>query len=179
MSKLKREIKKPLSNIDLQDLLNDMNGELGEKKKINIFTVPEMKKNPKLFMKKLNDNHYSIIFINPSNQPIGHWSIIYKSIPDNNYYFFDSYGKSPEYYDKNLFDFLKKHLPTIKYNTIQYQKVANNVNTCGRYSTLIMGLNRIIQNLTPEKIKTIMNNFKKENKMNYDEIVTSLVNFDL
>lgn len=176
-----KEISRPLSNIDLQELLNKMNEDEGKhKEKINIFTVDQMNKNPELFKKKMNDNNYSILFINPKNQPVGHWCVQYKNKKTGQDYFFDSYGKSPEYYDSDLVKFYKKYYPKIKYNSKQYQQYAGNVNTCGRYASLIgLGFNNIIDNLTPEKIKTIMDRFKKTNNLNYDQIVTKLINFDL
>ncbi len=181
MSKLAREISKPLSNIDLQKLLNEMNEDKGKnKERINIFTVPEMNKNPNKFLKKIDDDGYSILFINPNNVAVGHWVVHYKNRKTGQHYFFDSYGKSPAYYDKELVDFYKKYIPNIKYNTEPYQKKEMKVNTCGRYATLIgLGLNNIVPDLTPEKIKEIMERFKKTNKMDYDEIVTRLINFDL
>ena len=178
---LKQEIAKPLSNIDLQQLLNNMNEDEGKRReKINIFTVPEMIKNPKSFIEKMNKNNYCIIFINPKNQPIGHWVVQIKNKKTGQNYFIDSYGHSPAYYDQDLVNFYRKYYPNIKYNSYQYQKLAGNINTCGRYACLFgIGLNNIIPDLTPEKIKSIMQRFKKTNNLDYDQIVTKLVNFDL
>lgn len=172
---------KALSNVDLQQLLNDYSDEIGkDRSKINIFTPDEMLKNPALFKKKLDKNHYCILFINPKNNAIGHWTSIFKNKKTGQVYFFDSYGRSPTHYDPKLTAFFKKHYPNIKYNTEQYQAMKGGINTCGRWAMLSsLGLNNIIDDFTPEKMRDIMAEFRKENKMANDDIVVKLIDFDL
>ena len=172
---------KALSNVDLQQLLNDYTDDMGKNRsKINIFTPKEMHANPGLFKKKLNANNYSIIFINPKNQAVGHWTSVFKNKKNGQVYFFDSYGRSPTHYDPNLTAFFKKHYPTIKFNTEPYQARLGNINTCGRWAMLSsLGFNNIINDFTPEKMKDIMAEIRKENNIPNDEIVVKLIDFDL
>ena len=172
-------VKEPLSNHDLDYLLKDMNNELGEKKNINIFTISEMLKNPQEFIRKLKQNHYSILFIENNGTNIGHWVCVYENLPQKQIYFYDSYGDLPQKYSNDLYLFFKRYIPNIKCSTIQYQKERDDINTCGRWCMLQVGLNRIINNFSPEKFKNVFNYFKKLYKKPNDEIVAGLINFDL
>jgi hypothetical protein len=170
-------IKKPLSNIDLEKLYQDMNKELNENKKMNIYTVPQIEADPQKFMNDLHENRYCILFIS-RNRRIGHWVCVIEADPSKKIYFFDSYGKSPTEYDfyDSLVKFFKEYIPKIEYNTEQYQKLQEGINTCGRWSMLIIGFNRIIKNFNPAKFKKIMNDIKKNSNKSYDEIVAGLIN---
>lgn len=171
-------IKKPLSNIDLNNLLKDVNETLGENKHINIFTIPEMEKNPSLFKRSLNKHHYAVLFIEPKGQKIGHWIIMFKN-GKNEVYMFDSYGNHPIDLDENLFKFLKKHFPKIIFNTFQYQKYSPDVATCGRWTMFVLGMNKLINHLNVDILYRILTALKKRYRKSYDYIITNLVNFNI
>lgn len=171
-------IKTPLSNFDLDNLLDDINDTLGENKRINIFTVAEMKKSPQKFINYLNKNRYAILFIQPNGAKIGHWIIMFKN-GKNQVFMFDSYGNHPKDLNNDLFNFLKKHYPNIIFNTIQYQKYGTDVATCGRWTMFVLAMNKIINNLNIELLNKILVGLKKHYKKSYDYIISSLVNFDL
>lgn len=181
MTHLDKIIKSPLSNIDLNEFIKDINNEFGEKKSVNIFTTKQMMSDPIKFKKNLNKNSYCIIFLEPKRGDVGHWVVFYKNKSGSGTctYFFDSYGNSPKTLDKNLFNFLAKYYPKTKYNTYQYQKYSSEVATCGRYSIFIVGLNRLIEDLTLETVFDVFSYFKKKMKKNYDYIVSYFVNFDI
>jgi len=172
-------VQTPLSNIDLNDLLKDINNENGEKKHINIMTVPDMIANPKKVIKFLNKDKYLIVFIENKGEAVGHWVVLFKS--GNTINLFDSYGQHSDELDKRLTTFLKKHFKNVRYNTFQYQKDGDKIATCGRYSMFVIGCKKILgEKLTLEKIKEILDGYKKLLKKNdYDKIMASLINFDL
>ena len=177
--RLKQLVEEPLSNVDLSNFLNDINIELHQKNKINIFTVEQAIENPRLFNTRLNKNGYCIFFINPQGSAVGHWTIMFKN-SRNEYFFFDSYGNNPKALDINLFGFLMKYYKDLIYNTFQYQQYNAKIATCGRYSTLILGLLKIHPDLDVDVIHKIMVNYKKQLKLKtYDEVVSRLVNFDI
>jgi hypothetical protein len=168
-------VKEPLSNIDLNNLLKDVNQEIGENKKINIYTVPQMMKNPKKFISDLSKNKYSVIFCENKGSQIGHWTVMY--LRNNKVLFFCSYGTSPKDLDMNLYNFLKKHFKDVRYNAFQYQEYNNNVATCGRWCMLVVGLRKIYgDNLTLEKLYDLILHFKKKVGGSFDNIVAKLVN---
>ncbi|RTL06739.1 hypothetical protein EKK58_04355 [Candidatus Dependentiae bacterium] len=171
-------IETPLSNIDLNELLKDINKTLGENKKINIFTVDEMIKSPKIFNDELKKNHYCIIFLKPKNTNIGHWVIMFKN-DKNEIYFFDSYGNNPLNLSKKLYDFLLKYYPNTIYNSVQYQKYSSKVATCGRWCMFVISMLKIFKNLNVDKLNIVLKNMKNKYKMPYDNIISSLINFDI
>jgi len=177
MSDTNKLIQTPLSNIDLNNLLKDVNIELGGNESVNIFTVDEMKKHTQEFKNKLNKYEYCIIFINPRNKAVGHWTILFKT--KNQLYFFDSYGNEPNTLDPQLHKFLMTHYPDTIYNTFQYQRYSDNVATCGRWAMFVLGLKRIFKNLNVEMIHKILTNLKKKYKKSYDFIIAHLINFDI
>ena len=167
----------PLSNFDLSDLNKDINSTLGESKNLKVFTVEEMIRSPETFLKYLKSHGFTIIFVNPDGQQIGHWLSIWTNKTGN--YYFDSYGLSPQKSDVRLNSFLHRYLPNIKWNGVQYQAWKPEIATCGRWAMLTGGLSRIIPELNLTTINTIMKALKKKTGDSYDKIVTKLVNEQL
>ena len=81
--------------------------------------------------------------------------------------------------DPRLFTFLKKYYPTILYNTYQYQKYSGKIATCGRWCMLVVGLLKVYPNLDLDIINKIILQYKKKTGLSFDEIVASLINFDI
>lgn len=171
-------INKPLSNYDMEKLMNDINKIMGEKNRIKIMTVKQIINNPNKFKTILEKDGYVIIFLENKDSNIGHWIISFLSNGILN--IFDSYGNSPLKLDTKLNDFLKSlNWPIdIRYNTRQYQKYGETIATCGRYAMFVVALRKIFgDNLTIEIIDKILNDFKKTNKKDFDHIVAGIVNF--
>lgn len=166
----------PLSNYDLEHLLQDINKEMGTKKAINIMTVPQIIKNPQSFKNKLLKDGYCILFIdNPDGGEVGHWIVSFWS--NNTLSLFDSYGMHPDKLDKKLTRFLKQNFNKVRYNTTQYQKYGDNVATCGRYAMLVTGLRKLIgNNMTIEDVDKFLKGYKKKSGKGYDKIVADLIN---
>lgn len=170
-------VKTPLSNFDLNDLLKDVNSELGERKSINIYTVPQMMRNPKKFKEDLVKNKYSILFIENPDSNIGHWVIIYTT--KNRLNLFCSYGTCPYDLDPRLDKFLRNNFNDVRYNTFQYQKYGDNA-TCGRWAMMVLALRKVYgDKLSLEMINKIIKDLKKKTGDSFDSTVAQLINSNI
>ncbi len=119
----------------------------------------------------------------------GHWVLILRY--NNTIEFFNSYGTSPSYEldlipdkqneilgqdEKYLNKLLNIALGKFKiiYNKKRFQRLENNINTCGRWVIL-----RIIMlenfNMDLNKFIIFMDNLKKPYKLNYDQLVSMII----
>lgn len=113
-----------------------------------------------------------------SKKNFGHWCCLFK-LDDNTLEFFDPYGYFvddeldfiPENFRKisnqdypHLSYLLYKSPYSLSYNEFNFQKLAKNVNTCGRWCSLRL----ILRNYSLKEFQ------KKFHKINGDELVTLL-----
>lgn len=135
-----------------------------------------------------NDIDYCIILYEAKKNS-GHWIALLRY--NNIIEYFDSYGnkintpltewntteenillnQDPE----TLFKLLDKTDKKIIYNTTKYQNINNDIiSTCGRHCVFRI-LNLIKYNRDLQAYHTIMKQYKKKTKANYDEIISALI----
>lgn len=111
---------------------------------------------------------------NDPQTPEGHWICVVRnhSKNNNNYskegevLFFDSFGGSPDSFNKNLKPILQQNYNKVHHNNIKFQNI--DASTCGRYCALVVGLNKI--GLKPIQIIKLMKNIK-DKKVDIDELL--------
>lgn len=126
------------------------------------------------------------------NQFMGHWCCLCKTYDEDNnesINFFDSYGIIPDdekkkidkefmqligttdnYLSKLLWESKNKCDMTIEYNEKKLQKMAKNINTCGRWCAVRL----ILKELSLRDFQAFMERLKLQYKRPGDEIVTIL-----
>lgn len=142
---LKKEIQRPLSNLDIEKALN-------EKVKIVIYSDIKDMKNSDEFFKPYN----MCCVLYETGKRIGHWILITKRINnEGNPYieFFDPYGQNLdeplEFSVKNdKFPYLTNlfygsGINNFTWSNLELQKLENGINTCGRWC-ILRGMNRDI-----------------------------------
>jgi hypothetical protein len=164
-----------LSNEDIRTLLNGQ---------VNILTYPELM--------KFNDiedvlgpyNACVILYMNKKNY--GHWCCLFKT-KDGRISFFDPYGGNnlpdeelkqiPEHFREesgqtypHLTWLLYKSGYPVEYNDHRYQKLQQDVNTCGRHC--IVRLRN--KDLNSDQYYQMMKHESQELGMDYDELVTAM-----
>lgn len=146
-------------------------------------------------MTSLNEvfrNHDHAVIFTATNSPTdGHWQMIYKSNGCINW--FDSYGMKPTELiskleqkgntwgqNKNLDNLIINSPYRLKsfFNDVKYQKDGN-VQTCGRYVSLVFILIHIYQKrnlgFDGSVFYKIMEGLRKQYNASYDQIVSSLI----
>lgn len=113
----------------------------------------------------------------------GHWVCMMKK--DNSIYYFDPYGNPPDNIldtltkqkkdeldqeTPKLTNFLRNSGYTVDYNIYPYQKVGDNINTCGRHCALRL----IHKDLNDVQYYNMIKKYTKKYNLNIDEIVSLL-----
>lgn len=125
---------KPLSNIDINKAIKKF-----EERGANIFSDSNIKNNTNIEEIFKNRGH-AIIFHKYPNQDVGHWYCILRD-PMKNVFFIDSFGLSPNYYNKSIIPCLKNNgIKNIIVNKEKWQKDDSSI--CGRYGILMSTLHK-------------------------------------
>ena len=130
--------------------------------------------------------NYRIILIEQKPR-MGHWVCLTRR--NDIFIFFDSYGYNPfqnlNFISKKMNELLgqektdfsglfkglkKRFIYIIDYNKIKFQKMDNNINTCGRWC--IVFLSKFIQGYSLKEFQLWMDKEKRRTGYNYDEIIT-------
>lgn len=174
--KMKIKLATMISDKDFEKYFSDANQKILKYSQLeNIKDINEL----------LPDEKDYRIILTENKKNSGHWCAITR---DNDIYtWFDSYGEYPDdelkYIPKFINEMLgqdKKHLSrllkTIKepnqifYNKTKYQKLADGINTCGRWCICFLLLHHIGYDLKEFK-NFIKLNSKKYNDMPYDILI--------
>ena len=137
MSDMIEEVKEyPLSNDDINRVLGGT----------NIYPYPDLKQFASLD-EALDDKGRMVLLYLTENEQTGHWVCVYKDGKSIRY--FDPYGKPPEnpkswispaqnarlgQHQNYLTQLMKGAGKPVFYNTHPYQKMGDDVNTCGRHA---------------------------------------------
>ena len=152
---------------------------------VKIVEFPKLEQYNNINELLVNKKDYCIIFyieniINTSQ--VGHWTALMRD--NNKYFFFDSYGISyinelsyiPKQkrlkYNENI-NYLDKLLKDKKkeVSKYQYQKFKNNINTCGRYVSIILFLFINMKKFNFDDVYNILSIIKKKYKMkSFDQL---------
>ena len=124
-----------------------------------------------------------ILLIEHTKKNNGHWVCMFKN--PTGIYYHNSYGKNilEELKDANYRKFQSDHLldlvnqsnKDIYYNDVPYQSNDFSIATCGRHALLPVVLNKLIPNFTLKEYHKIMREAKKKYNMDYDKIVSHLI----
>jgi|LakMenE18May11ns_1017448.scaffolds.fasta_scaffold9917118_3 hypothetical protein len=173
---LKQIVKDPLDTSEIKHYLPD----------VNILTYDELNKYSDIRHLLPNEIDYCIILYRQSTNS-GHW-VSLDRIGDMISYF-DSYGGEvdcPLKWNPNeLNDMLGQSIPYLSnlfdktdldvyYNPFRYQKMKNEVNTCGRWCILRI-LSAINQHMNLEDFYNMIKPFKKDKEFNLDEAISALI----
>lgn len=163
-----------LSNHDIYNLLDG---------KTNILTYPELMEYENISDVLRPYNSCAILYMTSDNY--GHWCALTKN--DEKICFFDPYGgknlpdqelksipqnfrnESGQTYPHLTYLLYKSNSP-IEYNEHKYQKLADDVNTCGRHVVCRL----LHKNLNSDQYYDMMRDLAKKNNMTYDEVVTKI-----
>ena len=156
----------PLSNHDLERLMNDMN------ERANIIESSDIKETDNI-EDIFNGKGHAIIFVRHPNQKIGHWTVMVRQhdplkngySKNGNVYYFDSFGERPK--NKNIEKVVLKSYPELLYNDIKFQ--ADDSNACGRHCLLITALNKM--GLKPRQIEEVLKKMLRKNGGSLDKFV--------
>lgn len=161
-----------LSNYDLLQMLDN---------KVNIVTYPKLI-NYNRIEDVLGPNNAAFILYE-SEPRFGHWIALMKRGDTIEY--FDPYGgkidgtldyidddfKKKTNQDKTyLINLLLESPYEIEYNEFPFQKMKDDIKTCGRHSAVRL----LLKDLDIYSYKAFLDAIKKETGLNYDEIVTVL-----
>lgn len=158
-----KKIYKPLSDSDLDFFLNN-EVDIKQYKNLTESYIRNMK----------NGQHTIILYPVNGNDMNGHWCVFSKI--NNNYMFFDPYGFKCDAKLKGYPKLLSKFKPIS--NTYRFQKLNKDINTCGRHCCMFIFLNKKYGVDTHNDYKLYMQELKKILGMDYDHIVTSMINRD-
>lgn len=176
MDKIKNIIQQPMSNNLIEKYFNGH---------ANIKSLEEITNYTDLDQVFENYN-YCILFIAIRNPNDGHWVCMIKT-KNNKLEYCDSYGSEPleildeltDLYNQNynLLNLIKnsKYKNNFYYNTVKYQKLKDNIQTCGRYATFICILRILIPNFNLKMFKKIMDILTKKLNLDYDGVVAEFV----
>jgi len=136
----------------------------------------------------LPNNKDFIVILYETSPNSGHWCCIMKC--DDNYEYFDSYGKEPSNplswnkpdinkllgQDKPYLDYLidSSNIDTY-YNDIDYQSTKNDINTCGRHCIFRI-LCMIKKDFNLKQYYKFMTTLKNKSNETYDTIVSYMIN---
>jgi hypothetical protein len=172
---IEKKIEKALDDSEIRDFLDP----------VKIVKYSELKNYNNIEDLLPNNGDYVIMLVEsaPNN---GHWVALLRY--DDTVEYFDSYGLAPSKnlewsktmnkflgQDKEYLNMLLDKTPLdVVYNPIEYQKDKSNINTCGRhciFRTIMMkgeGLNL-------EEYYKFMNKMIKNNKTDYDKLVSYII----
>lgn len=128
----------PLSNVDINKLVKQF-----DEKGANIIQDKDIQ--PTTPIESIfKDRGHAIVFHKYPNQDVGHWYCLLRN-PQKEVFYIDSFGKSPNYYCKNLIPCLKfNKMRSLIVNDLEMQ--ADN-SICGRYAVVFCTINKLNQSL--------------------------------
>lgn len=130
---------KPLSNVDLDKFISEV-----EKNGLNMYQLRNLKPNTHI-EEVMGDSGHVVFFYDNKGTNIGHWITMLRN-RDGQYYFIDSYGDSPDYYNKNIMKMLRNNkkngVKSLSINKCLLQDGEGSM-TCGRYSIIFVSLNKM------------------------------------
>lgn len=180
----KQIIESPLSSIQISKYFDG---------RPNIVTLQETN-NYTDFEQLFKGQDHCVLFTSTVNKDVGHWQL-YKKVGDI-LYFFDSYGyKPPEMLrlvqqqgnsfgqTDNLFKLLGESSyyknKKVYYNNVQYQAKQGDVQTCGRYISLVFILFYIMKKEGKQfdfrVFKSMMDKGRQNYNTTYDSFVSMLI----
>ena len=152
MSKNKKDT--PLSGAQIKNLM----GEINERANIKL----DSDISPSTTVNDIfGDSGHVILFHEWPNENVGHWYCMVRhhdKLKNGQYnkngeiYFFDSFGKDPDTYQRNIKKAVSNNYDEMYMNDIPFQPADSNA--CGRYCLLVCALNKI--GLTPDQIEEVM-----------------------
>jgi hypothetical protein len=160
---------------------DDMNAILGDN--LFIFVYPYLD-DVKHIDDVFDNEGRSLMLYLVNNINSGHWVCMIKK--DNKILYFDPYGKKPDNIidllddrkkdeldmeQKKLTSLLKNSGYDVFYNTFPYQKLGDNINTCGRHCALRL----LHRDLSDIQYHNLINKYIKKYNLNTDETVSLLI----
>lgn len=167
---MNKNVDNPLSGRDIKNFMQEMN------------------ERPNLIFNNdiTNDSNAESIFKNSGHAIIyhdwgtdtGHWLCAVRKHDKNKQgfnkegevYFFDSFGESPNYYNKNIVKALLKDYKKVNYNDIKLQ--SDDANTCGKHCLMICAYNKL--GLGASDIDKILKKMKNK-KVNFDKLAIDII----
>ena len=160
---MNKYLKVPLSNIDLSTAVKQW-----DPAGANIYPLKDLQKNTPMEEVWKNKGHV-VFFHEYPDSSVGHWFVATRN-PHKEIFLFDSFGKKPDYYNKNILPFLKNN--GIKQIIINNKPMQHDESAiCGRYSLI---------GILTNKLNVPMNDFYKffeagkKKYGSYDKFVLSL-----
>ena len=161
MSKSKEHLKYrdvPLSNLHIDEGVK----QLADRQKFNDGNLKPDTNIETIF----NNRGHAVIFHKYPNQQVGHWYAVLRT-PNKEVFFIDSFGKQPQFYNKNWLACLKNNgYKQLTVNTKKYQHEESAV--CGRYALYFCTAHKL--KLPFKKMIELLNKGGKEHK-SYDNFI--------
>lgn len=125
----------PLSNTDINHAIRQF-----ESRGANIICDSDLHQNSDI-EQIFNNRGHCIVFHKYPGQKCGHWFTLLRT-PDKKVYMIDSFGRSPDYYSKNILKILKNNgIKDVYINKKKFQ--GNESAVCGRYGILWSTLHKM------------------------------------
>lgn len=152
---------KPLSNNDIAHMIRKLDGE-----QLNMMKFDDI--TPSTTIEDIFDGRGHVLFFQKhKNSNVGHWTSLVRN-NNNQYVFFDSFGRPISYFNKYLAKILNG---TIYNNMKKYQNDKSSV--CGRYAYMLIALNKLSNGQNTQKYMTeLLKN--KPKKLSFDEFIIKL-----
>lgn len=181
---VKEQVEQPIDDLEIKQYLPN----------VSIYTYNKLKNVRRIEELLPTDKSYAIIlYLNTPNS--GHWVSLMRYKPtarsEDTIEYFDSYagkvdapllwlslperqqlGTDVPYITRLLNSALLNHFKVV-YNTCIYQKTSNDISTCGRHS--IHRIQKMLQGMGLKEYHKYMNKLKKDNALNYDELVSTFI----
>ena len=152
----------PLSNVDINKMIKKF-----EKRGVNIIEGSKIHENTDIEDIFKHRGH-CVVFHRYPGQDVGHWITLIRD-RHKNVAFFDSLGKTPKYYIKELEKCLKNNgIKNFMHNKKKYQ---GDNSVCGRYAVVICTLNKL--KLPVAEMYKFLEEGKKKHK-SYDKFILEL-----
>jgi len=164
----------PLSDADIKKILGS---------DIPVLTYPDLGKFHSIDQCFDSKGRCIILFLT-TGPTEGHWCCMMRK--KEGIYFFDPYGEPPEEQKDDIPEEMKRYLDIdepylmrllksancpVYYNTHQYQKLTEGVNTCGRWCVARL----LYASKSDEYFKSVVDKFCRETKKTPDDFVSALL----
>lgn len=162
----------PLTGGKLKELVEEMN------ERPNIIFGDSINDNSTIEDIFKNSGHAIIYHDWKDGSGVGHWICAVRQHnkqnnkqnnkfgKDGSFYFYDSFGKSPDTYNPSIKKVVSKYYDKLNYNDIVFQ--AKDANTCGRHCIMVCALNKM--GFGPQEIDKFLKRLKS-NKVNIDNLL--------
>jgi len=155
-----------LSNVDLDKFIKEV-----ETNGLNMRTAKDIK--PTTDIDDLFDNSGHVIYFHDNNDGsgVGHWITLLRT-RNKEYAFIDSFGKSPDYYNKDIMKMMKYNKDKVKSLEINKKKLQGDESmVCGKYSIILTALNK--KGMKPEDMVNYLKDGGKKEK-SVDKFIVKL-----